>query len=285
MLGLHEAGMADGWAVCLVDCRGSGESWEAGKTCVYQGLPFDLILELLADDSIAGVLPDRSEITTEFSENHCVQFLTKGTADFIVEVAQSVAWLTAALRPSPDEDSIRACTPYLEEDLVPPWPYPYSLRCVIGFNMEAETNSGNAPNRCWHGLFRNPVVVKGFPISRRKQVNTGLEIPLHMVAGLANAPRVHDFNGRLCLKGFSAMLVAAELVGDVVLWHLYYNATGGRISYLDMDEDAALGGLNTNILRSSRHVVGWCRDALCMFGKDLPSSYRQQFTGPYISLT
>ncbi|KAM7224236.1 hypothetical protein V8F06_000017 [Rhypophila decipiens] len=116
-------------------------------------------------------------------------------------------------------------------------------------------------------MFRNPVVVTGFPILRRQRVDTGLEIPLHMAACLTDASRLHDFHGKFFLKGFSAMLVATEVIGDLVLWHLYYDAAGERISYIDVDKDLCTGDIGVNLLRSCRHVVGWCSDALYMFGR------------------
>ncbi|KAM7210521.1 hypothetical protein V8F06_014094, partial [Rhypophila decipiens] len=128
-------------------------------------------------------------------------------------------------------------------------------------------SSSRITGECWKGLFLNPVVVRGYPILRRSRRDTGLEIPLEMAASLVDATRLHAFGGQLCLKGFSAMLVPVEKVEKTVLWNLYYDATGARIPYLDMNrKQPGLGNIDVNMIRSSRHVVGWCSGAMYMFG-------------------
>nr|CDP29672.1 Putative protein of unknown function [Podospora anserina S mat+] len=121
------------------------------------------------------------------------------------------------------------------------------------------------PGQCWHSLFGNPIVVEGYPMSQRPKGNTGIEIPLHMAAAFIAALRLHRFLGHYYLKGFSAILIAVEVVGNVVLWHHWYNPTGERISYLDAATAEGKIEISLEDLRSRRHV-GWCSEALCMAG-------------------
>lgn len=217
------------------------------------------------------LLPDRSQIAAIFTRPSEFHLQAKGTADFLAEIGEIVAWLTAALRVSPDKDIIAHCTPEVltAKKLVGALEI---FSCDLHFNIDSDYSSASLAGHCWKGLFLNPVVVRGFPILRRSRPGTGLEIPLDMAAGLVEAKRIHDFMGRFCLKGFSAMLAPVEVVGETVLWHLFYNPTGGRIPYLHLEEQPFSGNASINTLRCSRHVIGWCSDAMYMFGEHLLSS-------------
>ncbi|KAL6849042.1 hypothetical protein ACO1O0_008572 [Amphichorda felina] len=97
--------------------------------------------------------------------------------------------------------------------------------------------------QCWHDIFKNPVIVKGYPIPQRPEWSTGLEIPLNMMAGLARSQRLDRFRDKLYIKGFSTMLVPTKQIGDVICWHMIYNKDGSRISYLDdnVDQEQQIG--------------------------------------------
>ncbi|KAN0086849.1 hypothetical protein V8E54_000537 [Elaphomyces granulatus] len=115
------------------------------------------------------------------------------------------------------------------------------------------------PGQCWHDMFRNPVLVSGYPILSRHEPGLGLEMPLNMIAELAGSKRVNDFDGNVFIKGFSTMLIAARMTRDLVTWHYFYNSEGKRISYLDH----ALRGVDKiSLLQlgTARHVVGRCEE-------------------------
>ena len=63
------------------------------------------------------------------------------------------------------------------------------------------------PEDCWKALFRNPAIAEGFPAPIRLNDEKGSEIPLNMMAGLADAPKVTVFDGQLMIKGFSSIFV------------------------------------------------------------------------------
>jgi hypothetical protein len=108
-------------------------------------------------------------------------------------------------------------------------------------------------------MFGNPVVVRGFPIPRRADADTGLEVPLDMVAGLTNCRRVVNFAGMTFIKGFAAMLTAVKVIGDMMYWHLCYNADGSYMSYGDFDVSSCSEPhtLSLDSISGSRHIVGW----------------------------
>lgn len=184
-----------------------------------------------------------------------------GTAQDIAEIGEQLAWLGAALQ-SPKFDGISSIKPQIH------FLAANSIR--IGF-IETESRVSSTLNgNCWHNLFRSPVVVDGFPIPRRSQASLihGLEIPLNMMAGLAQARRVSKFCSRTILKGYSAMLLPVGQIGDVVMWHLVHDKEGNRISYNDS------AGIHTvdidlSTLENSRHVLGWCSE-MKFYGGNIP---------------
>ena len=131
-------------------------------------------------------LPDKSEVTAKGDNGKgYFMMLAKGTADFIAEAGEIVAWLVAAVRCSPDEGTMAYCTPrvgVLGRYSMPTW-----YHCEIEIDICTGDETKDVTGRCWHGMFRNPVVAGVFLIPRRPRANTGLEVPLHMAAHLMEA--------------------------------------------------------------------------------------------------
>ncbi|KAK6855499.1 hypothetical protein PG995_007650 [Apiospora arundinis] len=115
--------------------------------------------------------------------------------------------------------------------------------------------------RCWTGLFQHPVLVEGFLVPRRKTSHPGIEMSLDVIAELTQCSHAINSAGNVYIKGFNTMLVAEEIVDDVIVWHALYRNDGERISHIDYrftQKQSGFGGVN---LRASRHVVGWCSEA------------------------
>ncbi|KAK2592180.1 hypothetical protein QQS21_010122 [Conoideocrella luteorostrata] len=212
-------------------------------------------------------LPDGTELIAWIdASNFMVEVLGKG--DSIAQVGEQLAWLAAALRSSPtDEPGVASCTPFIDDihqcndssgsptTLV--WP---AMLCKIDFTVQTKAPDFEPSNgQCWHNVFRNPVVVEGYPIPRRSEPNTGLEISLNIMAGLVGTKRVNTFNGYIFIKGFSAMLVPTRNTGDLLIWHLLYKKDGNHISYLD-NTVAHAQNLIEFELEEARHIIGWCSE-------------------------
>lgn len=188
--------------------------------------------------------------------------------DFVSEVGEQLAWLAATLRSSPVSNGVLGCLPKLSLLGVHGF-NPMSSRVAINYRVDFElffdqNISCHSPGFCWTGLFRNPLLVTNYPIRRRAAANTGLEMSLSMMAKLVRSWQLLSIGGRVILKGFCSLLVATAVADNVVMWHLFYNPTGKRISYYDsrlqgigcgMPQEFALRDLET-----CRHVVGWCSD-------------------------
>ena len=85
---------------------------------------------------------------------------------------------------------------------------------------------------------------------------SGLEIPLHIMAGLVQATRAYVFDETIILKGFTSMLVPTEQSNDITLWHHFFHMDGSRIMYMERGL-STLRVSNLSKLQASRHIVGW----------------------------
>lgn len=152
------------------------------------------------------------------------------------------------------------------DDQLPPDP---DIIYKIGFSFEDQQHPNILNGLCWHNLFMNPTIVKGYPIPPRIESGTGAEIPLNIMAGLARTHRVDSFKGMICIKGFSILLVPKGRSGNTIFWHLIYNKDG-RISYLAHTR-AEVEHVNNLYLEQCRHIVGWCPEANFYAGKNSPN--------------
>lgn len=194
-----------------------------------------------------------------------------GTAYAVAEVGEQFAWLGAALRPSTCESGIASCTPFLTKIQVGgglrqalKTQFTATISVEIDYTMHEPKQLRPLQGQCWHDMFQNPVVVEGYPIKRRSESDTGLELPLDMMASLMQTRRADLFNGKLFIKGYSAMLVPVRRNGDILLWHHVRSGDRKRILYSDNTERH-----ETNVERFEqiRHIVGWCSEAKLNAGK------------------
>lgn len=196
-----------------------------------------------------------------------------GPLTSVVEVGEQLAWLGAAFRTPPHDQGLACCSPFISVPAIGRKPAPSSkftlkpiVKFKIGFRDEIQQDLGQFNGKCWHNLFKNLMVVKGYPIPARLEKDTGAEIPFTIMAGLARTQRIDCFKGMTFIKGFSTLLVPTKRSGDVIYWHLFYNKDGHRISYLD-STITSLGYAKSLDLEQCRHVLGWCEDAAFYAGR------------------
>lgn len=190
-----------------------------------------------------------------------------GTAASIAEVGEQLAWLSASLRSS-SYDGITFITPSLHilrpEDSRLPMQNP-NIQYRFGYTLEKGEKSSLDNGQCWHSMFRNPLLVKGFPVLRRPKLDTGLEMPLNMMSALAYTQRIDEFNGNIFIKGFSTMLIPTDFIEGLITWHWQYRTDGGHISYFDACVPHI--SINASDIEQSRNIVGWCSQADLFAGK------------------
>ncbi|KID99359.1 Pfs domain protein, partial [Metarhizium majus ARSEF 297] len=190
----------------------------------------------------------------------CFTLGVTGIAESIAEIGEQLAWLGSALRSSPYQTGIAVVNAFVSGMWMSPanWGTRRSeFSCNINFNLDAVDGTSEIPNgQCWHDLFRNPVIVKGYPIPRRPLSNMGLEIRLDTMAHLAGTRHIQLFNNKIFIKGFSIMLVPTRHSDNIFFWHLLSKKNGDRISYLDSD-GSHVEETNLYDLETSRHILGW----------------------------
>ncbi|KAK7963565.1 Pfs domain protein [Apiospora saccharicola] len=199
----------------------------------------------------------------------------------VAEIGEILAWITAALRQSPDRTTVTACRPVVSSILprtsggLNPDEGTDAITtavCNIGVTFRALDPCELEPDsRCWLGIVRNPVIVDGYPIPRRSLNSSGLEVSIEIMISLANARYIVDFNRRTFFKGFSTMLVVTQVSKSIVFWHLCYNADRSYISYEDsraprVSENSSSLALDHGRILGSRHILGWCRNVDCLAG-------------------
>lgn len=197
-----------------------------------------------------------------------------GVAATIAEIGEQLAWLGAAMKTPPEQSGFFCCTPTISilQNNFPlsrsqAQPRSTGVAFKIELDMEKTPVMLDTNGQCWQAVFKAPVIVRGYPIPQRTEWNTGLEIPLDIMARLAQALELQQFNDKVCLKGFSTMLVPVRRSGDILFWHLLYKRDGSRISYLENDLDQEQKVTRLDILEGNRHVLGWCSRAKLVIGK------------------
>ena len=203
-----------------------------------------------------------------------------GTGYSIAEVGEELAWFGAALRSSPYELGVAYCKPFIEGMYVDKPSFQMSgtpskpdILCKVNFIVrKGEEQLQPSNGQCWFNLFKNAIVVEGYPIPRRSECLTGLEIPLDVMVALVQAQRATTFGGKLFIKGFCTMLIPTKHVGNMVIWHILFNEDGRHISYVDPRvrniSGAHLGSISNIDLETARHVVGWCSNVKNYAGRD-----------------
>ncbi|PTU23705.1 hypothetical protein P175DRAFT_0519743 [Aspergillus ochraceoroseus IBT 24754] len=210
------------------------------------------------------------------------QIEVQGTAWAIAEIGEQFAWLGASLRSSYNPKSLIICTPTVScchKEATSEGPISFQFEFQLDVQRESFPPS---PGGCWHGIFSSPVIVRGYPILRRSESNTGLEVPLNIMAALGKAPRVTVWDGKVFLKGFHSVMIPTKVTADMVIWHLIFKPDGSYMSYTDSQINNMEGlypeRLSMPLLEKSRHALGWCSDATSYIGSS-KAKYTIEWSG------
>lgn len=200
-----------------------------------------------------------------------------GVAETIVEVGEVYGWMTAALRSAPG-DTVASVIPVL--DIVAKNNDPI-FRANI--RLQHSDDPLHFAGKCWQDMFRNPMIVLGFPVRRRQPgQEPGLEFSLATLAALVGTRRIAIFCGKVFLKGFCTMLVPTKYTGDTVHWHVLFNEDGSRIPFTDFRVRDVVGDfditeyLTLSGIETARHIVGWCNHARNYAGNSCSLQPRRQ---------
>lgn len=203
-----------------------------------------------------------------------------GVEPAIVEIGEQFAWLGAALRTS-NCDWIADSNALIEVIKGTGGQRTHISHIpTVHFTMDYQVKKLALTDRgpiqtgsCWHLLFKNPVIARGFPIPARTHGEQGLEIPLNIMAGLAEATRITNFDDSLVMKGFSTMLVLTRLAQGSLIWHFLCYEDGRRIPYMCALETQHVPASSIDLasLKHCRHFLGWASDVTRLAGKSMLS--------------
>jgi len=230
-------------------------------------------------DATAGILTARivsSSLTTVEAT---------GSPYFVSEIAEQISWLATTIRSCPKTQSSISCEPRVEIlDIFLPNEEHATTEvvgsCKISFDFH-EIEDGeetSVPGSCWTALLPGSILARGYPILRRTEPNSGLEIPLGAMAFLIRSRQVVKWGERILMKAFNSMLAVTRVAGNVVFWHLLSSGSPTeRISYVDLQLDGLdmkiPDGYPLRALEGSRHIIGWCANAKEFCGESVPILY------------
>ena len=212
--------------------------------------------------------------------------VARGGQAALTELCEQLAWLGAALRNSQVTFGKCLTIPSVtaSKDACSSSPVP-SITVHLGFTVTPLDHglSTDAEGTCWYAMFRNPVVVSGFPILARYENEQGLELPLDMMSILAEAHFATRYDTTLVLKGLCTMLVPTRQTERSITWHFLFNEDGRRIPYYSFRERCpgwiSTDKVSTDLLEAGnvRNFVGWVSDITRHLGVFLSSNFDYYF--------
>ncbi|KAK4074480.1 uncharacterized protein Triagg1_5076 [Trichoderma aggressivum f. europaeum] len=229
---------------------------------------------------------DRTEI--KVSVGRYMEVEAVGTIHSIAEIGEQIGWLATTFRSQLQDSQILFCHPEITDFRATDSAQSQSMEneieqsFVCRISVATDQMRANLPGfngQCWQQMFNNPVVVTGYPIKPRKDIDTGvgLELPFDMMTTLADARYLTTFEDRTLVKGFSTVLIPTAIYGSIILWHLLANESGARISYQDPRIEQAILIEHDNF-NGARHILGWCMNAQNNIGS-LNASYDITWSG------
>ncbi|KAK5733160.1 hypothetical protein LTR17_009901 [Elasticomyces elasticus] len=201
-----------------------------------------------------------------------------------IEIMETLSWLGAACRVSPDPEQAMYSTPSLLKSNGGYWSVNFAITSLGTFFQEEAIDGEHVTEavdstRCWSQLVRNPVIVKGYPIARRRHGEKGLEIEAGLLTTLADSTRAVLFDGALMLTGLCTTLVAVSEANGSILWHYLLDDNSNPVCYNEARKYCKKAGpISFGSLSSMRHFVGWTDSARVLTGT-ADANYNVDFAG------
>ncbi|PWY75544.1 hypothetical protein BO70DRAFT_295914 [Aspergillus heteromorphus CBS 117.55] len=212
-----------------------------------------------SDAALPECLPDGTQISVVNQRSLLLNatdlyVAVRGTVASISEIGECLSWMGAAFWHS---HARSAGLSYVRPNIFSAGNGVY----IIGYEIYEGEPRQTINGQCWHKLLRHPHIVNGYPILRRpvKKPTYGLEIPIEVMAKLAETKRVNSFAGNIYIKGFSTLLVPTGREENMIVWHLISTDDGRRVSYVEGMKLSPVR-IHFSELKTSRHVLGWCSE-------------------------
>ncbi|KAF2674648.1 hypothetical protein BT63DRAFT_16506 [Microthyrium microscopicum] len=208
---------------------------------------------------------NRCTVAISLSLDDLLEVTATASQDQIIQIAQQLCWMKAALSTPPIENEPLKYADASLEKITDNSNFQgnngsehFSYRIRLGFEdlHPVERNS------CWIGLFSGAIIARNFPCPERT-TQLGLEISIAILSQLVNAPHAVAFDGGVVMKGFSTMLVPTQRDDDLIQWHLVLSNDRNRgLSYregLEMCKSRLkVDQFELGHLQETRHFIGWC---------------------------
>lgn len=187
-----------------------------------------------------------------------------GAKETITEVAQQLAWLTAAFRSDPERVALS------DIDFIAMKGMQFFIEPGALINVSAVAPRSEI---CWHRLVRNVAIAHGFPIPPRSG-QVGLELPYGAMLKLSQVSTLLISNKRLAFYGYSSFLFPMDQCSEnndsdqaqqSIQWHFEANDDPEQYfdcaDYLVESKCIWANDVHQRTLATSRHFVGFCRVA------------------------
>jgi hypothetical protein len=230
------------------------------------------------DDSLGN--EKRSSIRIVTAPVHGYISVSAANEAMLLEIAQLLAWLSAALSSSPFAKELAYATP----SITPTEGGYGSDSKNMSFEIDVHYTKIPATEKaCWLSLFEGASIATGFPIPERG-TEIGLEIPLQLLAGIAGVCHATEHGGGIVMKGFCHMLVPVRKTGKNVQWHAITAPDSDTyLSYKDglsrCESRALLQDFGFDDLQTTRVFLGWCSVVTSRLGSDAADYERTEYSG------
>ncbi|CAN9258661.1 unnamed protein product [Alternaria alternata] len=233
---------------------------------------------------------DGTELIVSFQPS-TVLVQTHGTRAALAELCEQLAWLGSTFRSAPTSTEPCLVCPRIEKSLVETAQGSLSVWLILSFATfpaTRELSAKESNSECWHKLFRNPTIVKGFPIEPRKHGERGLEISIDLLYTLAETRYATRYEHTLLLKGHCTLLVPTQRAGSSFVWHLLCSKDGKRIPYYKYRQQCTdwlhLNDLEVQQLdtEDARHFVGWTSNVNRYLGAEAVAYQEISYSGQKI---
>jgi hypothetical protein len=213
----------------------------------------------------------------------CVE---EASSSLVANMTQLFAWIGSALSISRFGDQLTYAKAILKSPSQRRHPYRRPRLCPSSIEFELRfkhTPLHATETACWLPLFKGATIASGFPIPDRAE-ELGLEIPLELLARLADVHQAIEFEGGIVLKGFGEMFVPVKKRGDRVQWHAIVSEDSeNRLTYDEglsrCESRALLDEVSFDDLKSTRAIVGWCCAATTRLGSDAANYDNIDYSG------
>lgn len=212
---------------------------------------------------------DKTQLEAQIDDSRLIVLAT-GPAHFIAECGEQLAWLRCALLSSSPHFIVH-CTPSITVYSIDSVSASTNERlkfkgyCRIGFDVSysaVRTSTMPAVPNSWQSLDDLPVLILGYPISRRPEACPGLELRFHELLSISQAESATTVNGKILLEGPGRQLQLMRHCENVFLWHpLEDGLCSCFVRYqVDINGIEAPSGFTNPSLNAGRHILTSCQD-------------------------